>query len=322
MPQRRTILLAERDRVATQLLRFILESSGLAVITTQGGRNLIEFARTCNVDLILTETALPDHDGMQLCRQLRADWRTRDIPIVLLASYADQESRIRGLLAGADDYISKPADLTELILRLNHWIDVYAGQAQRCPITRLPGHQMTRDYVTALCSRPAAPPWALFCLNLRNFRVYNQIYSHAAGDDLLKMVAGLLRQGLHRPTDGLLFAGHPGADHFTAVVPLSAATTTCETLIAEFDRRILEFYPEGHHTDRYDMVIDRRGVLHRVPWVTLAIGVITADLCDQENIDYLALEDIGTAVVKGSNVEAQSSYHVNQRRIVGRPAAP
>ena len=88
--------------------------------------------------------------------------------------------------------------------------------------------------------------------------------------------------------------------------------------IAHFERRIADFYPRGHHDDPVDTLLDRRGTPHRVPWVTLAIGVVTSDLC--ENIDYLELEDIGTAVLKGVSAGATSYYHVNQRKIVGRSA--
>src|SRR5215212_2857257 len=114
MAQAPTVLLAEIDNTATQLQSFILERAGFQVITARGGTDLLRLARQRRVDLILSEVLLPDGDGIEICRLLRADWNTRFIPFVLLTSLADAEYRVRGLLAGADDYIAKPFDLSEL----------------------------------------------------------------------------------------------------------------------------------------------------------------------------------------------------------------
>src|SRR4051812_11378823 len=194
MPQGATILLAERDLVSTQLLLFILKRAGFEVITANGGAHLLALARQQRVDLILSEVLLPDADGMEICRQLRADWNTRHIPIVLLASHNDPDFRVRGLLAGADDYVSKPFDLNELMVRLNHLIEVYAASVQLCPVTRLPERQVTRAFVTTFCLQPGASHWAFLCLDLHYFRTYNQIYGYTAGDQVLALVAELLRE--------------------------------------------------------------------------------------------------------------------------------
>jgi PleD family two-component response regulator len=316
MPQGATILLAERDLVSTQLLLFILKRAGFEVITANGGAHLLALAHQRRVDLILSEVLLPDSDGMEICRQLRADWSTRHIPIVLLASHNDPDFRVRGLLAGADDYVSKPFDLNELMVRLNHLIEVYTAGGQLCPVTRLPERQMIRTFITTYCLKPDATPWAFLCLDLHYFRVYNQIYGYTAGDQVLALVGDLLREMVFNEDGALRFVGHLAADRFAVVVPLDEAAHLCETLITEFDGRILDCYPPERHETLYDTIIDRRGEVQRVPRLALAIGVVTCNLC--EDLSYLELEDLGLDVVKRAKAEGMSSYYINQRRIVHR----
>src|SRR5690348_13739548 len=82
MAQAPTVLLAEMDNTATQLQSFILERAGFQVVTARGGTDLLRLARQRRVDLILSEVLLPDGDGIEICRLLRADWNTRFIPFV------------------------------------------------------------------------------------------------------------------------------------------------------------------------------------------------------------------------------------------------
>jgi DNA-binding response OmpR family regulator len=316
MAQAATVLLAEADRISTRLLSFILERAGFQVIAAQGGADALRLARQYKVDLILSEVLLPDADGMEVCRQLRADWNTRYIPFVLLTSLGDPEYRVRGLLAGADDYVAKPFDLNELMVRLRRLIETFEACGQVHPLTRLPSSMQIQLYVTQTCLQPDAGPWAYLQIDLNHFRAYNHLYGYEAGNEVLRMTGDLLRDIVYRMYGPGAFVGHDGRDDFVVVLPTNEAALLCEDLISHFDERILAFYPPEHRERLYQMWIDRRGDVQQVPRVALSIGVVTSELCDALN--YLELGEVGAAVLNRAKAEAVSFYYVNRRRMIGR----
>ncbi len=319
MPQAGTILLAELDSVSTQLLLFILQRAGFEVLTATGGEDLVRQARRRRVDLIVSEVLLPDADGLDVCRQLREDWHTRFIPVVLLTAFSDAEYRVGGLLAGADDYITKPFDSNELVLRLRRLIETYRACFQYHPLTRLPGVTLIQAYLSTVCLHPQAGPWAYLHVDLNHFRAFNQLYGYEAGDAVLRMTGDLLREVVFAAPGALRFAGHRGADDFALVVPGDEADAVCRALISRFDACVLDCYPLEHRETRYQMLIDRRGNVQSVPRMALSIGVVTSDLC--RDISCLELEEVGWAVMQRAKREEQSTSYVNRRQVAGRRAA-
>jgi CheY-like chemotaxis protein len=311
-----TVLLAELDRVSTQLLLFLLQRAGFDVLTAAGGEDLIRLAHSRRVDLIVSEVLLPDADGMDICRQLREDWNTRFIPVVLLTAFSDPEYRVRGLLAGADDYITKPFDPNELILRLRRLIDTYRACFQYHPLTRLPSAPLIQAYLTTACLHPQAGPWAFLHVDIHHFRAFNQLYGYEAGDAVLRMTGDLLRDVVFAVPGPLRFAGHRGAGDFALVVPRDETDAVCEGLIRRFDAAVLDRYPPEHREARYQMRIDRRGNVQSVPRLALSIGVVTSDLC--RDVSCLELEEIGWEVMQRAKREEQSSSYVNHRQVAGR----
>src|SRR5436309_14478794 len=118
MTQSKTILLAEENAASTQLLVFNLQRAGFDLIVARTSIDLIHLSQQRRVDLILMAVALPDGDGLAVCRQLRTTWQTRFLPIVMLSSLTDPDFRVAGMLAGADDFLTKPVGVNELTARL------------------------------------------------------------------------------------------------------------------------------------------------------------------------------------------------------------
>jgi CheY-like chemotaxis protein len=315
-----TILLAELDRVSTQLLLFILQRAGFDVLTAAGGEDLVRLAHRRRVDLIVSEVLLPDADGMDVCRRLREDWHTRFIPYVLLTAFSDPEYRVRGLLAGADDYITKPFDANELILRLRRLIETYRTCFQYNALTRLPGAPLIQAYLTTVCLHPQAGPWAFLHVDIHHFRPFNQLYGYEAGDAVLRLTGDLLREIVAAAPGPLRFAGHRGAGDFVLVVPRDEADAVCRALISRFDAGVLDCYPPDQREARHQMLIDRRGNVQPVPRLALSIGAVTSDLCP--DISCLELEDMGRVVMQCAKREEQSSSYFNRRHATGRATSP
>ena len=114
MPQR-TILLVEDEETLARAVAFTLEREGYRMLTAADGAEGLAMAREAKPDLLLLDVMLPNIDGFDLCRILR---RETTVPILMLTAKVDEVDRIVGLELGADDYMTKPFSMRELVARI------------------------------------------------------------------------------------------------------------------------------------------------------------------------------------------------------------
>ncbi len=114
------IAVVEDNPVNVKLIRDQLEIEDFFVSIEQTGKMGLEMIRNEKPDLIILDIGLPDIDGFELCRILKADERTRHYPIIMLTARRDDCDRIEGLKLGADDYVLKPYNAQELVLRIRN----------------------------------------------------------------------------------------------------------------------------------------------------------------------------------------------------------
>ena len=109
------ILVVDDDPQIRHLLKAYLEKNGYKVSTVNDGREMWRVLEQLRVDLIVLDLMLPETDGLELCRRLRADSK---IPVIMLTARGDEMDRILGLEMGADDYLAKPFSARELLARI------------------------------------------------------------------------------------------------------------------------------------------------------------------------------------------------------------
>lgn len=113
----RTILLVEDDPDLVEGMTINLEAEGYTVVSVSDGALVVQEYERGNFDLILLDIMLPHQDGLTVCRKLRA--RGATTPILFVTARDQAEDKVEGLLAGGDDYITKPFDLAELLARIS-----------------------------------------------------------------------------------------------------------------------------------------------------------------------------------------------------------
>ena len=111
-----TILVVEDDPGLLSTLEFNLDKSGYNVLTVSDGATALDIRRSNSVDLIVLDLSLPVMGGMQVCKALRESGDT--VPIIMLTAWHEERERVDGLRSGADDYITKPFSLQELMARV------------------------------------------------------------------------------------------------------------------------------------------------------------------------------------------------------------
>jgi two-component system phosphate regulon response regulator PhoB len=112
------ILLVDDERDLLSLLDFNLRAAGFETLLATTGAQALAHLRRRIPDLILLDLMLPDIVGTEVCRQVKSDPRTRNVPVVMLTAKGEELDRVVGFELGADDYVTKPFSIRELVLRL------------------------------------------------------------------------------------------------------------------------------------------------------------------------------------------------------------
>jgi two-component system alkaline phosphatase synthesis response regulator PhoP len=112
------ILVVDDEVHIVELIKYNLENNGYRVLTAYNGRDALKAADENEIDLIILDLMLPEIDGLDVCKTLKRKDNTSDIPIIMLTAKGEEFDKILGLELGADDYITKPFSVRELIARV------------------------------------------------------------------------------------------------------------------------------------------------------------------------------------------------------------
>jgi response regulator RpfG family c-di-GMP phosphodiesterase len=112
------ILCVDDEPGNLKLLQRTLDPNGYAVVTASNGREALDLIYSRKIDLVLTDVLMPEIDGIETCRRIKEDARYRHIPVVIITALGSKSDRIRGIEAGADEFLSKPFDHAEVLARV------------------------------------------------------------------------------------------------------------------------------------------------------------------------------------------------------------
>lgn len=139
-PEGARVLLAEDDPDQQLLIAACLRRAGYVPTVVESGDVVVAVAREARPAIILLESALPGVDGFAVCRQLKADPDLSAIPVIFLAAGASVDDRLAGLMLGADDFLAKPVDMRELVLRIANLLKRSPPAEPPVPAVRPEGH--------------------------------------------------------------------------------------------------------------------------------------------------------------------------------------
>ena len=222
------ILVADDSRLYRKLVEETLAHEQYAVCFAKNGREARDLLSEHRPALVITDWEMPDLTGIELCSQIRSDQGSYSY-IILLTSNTDKDQIIRGLAAGADDYLTKPFHSGELLARVAVGRRIVELHRQLQAKNRLLEELALTDSLTGLPNRRAIEDWAVRQLNgaarygfpfwvvmadLDSFKSVNDTYGHQAGDTVLKKFADLLRTN----TRASNICGRIGGEEFVLVL--------------------------------------------------------------------------------------------------------
>ena len=261
-----SILIVDDSPDNRNLIKAILQADGYTdILTAQSAHEAFNYLgltddvrdSVTNVDVILMDIMMPDIDGIEACNLIRAKERLRNIPIIIVTAKSDTNNLQLAFAAGAIDFLTKPFNKVELlvrlrsILKLKHEMDRRrAREKELQEVTRLleeANRTLYRlsslDGLTGIHNRRRldeflavewnraiedGTPLSLIMADIDAFKAYNDTYGHLSGDDCLIQVANVLTRTLYRPCD---IVARYGGEEFVAVLPKT--TTEGAVVVAE-----------------------------------------------------------------------------------------
>ena len=193
------IFYAEDDTNIRELVLYTLQKSGLAARGFADGAALLQALRTETPDLLLLDVMLPGEDGISLLHRVRADARTRDLPVMLLTARDTEFDKVLGLDSGADDYLAKPFGMMELMARIRTALRHSGGEAE-------PVHALTLGPLRIDPARHQVLAHGReVTLTLKEFQLLSLLVEHAGTvftrDQLLNTIWGYEFDGASRTVD-------------------------------------------------------------------------------------------------------------------------
>lgn len=269
------ILVVEDQPDISSLLKVYFTSQGYEVFTAMRGSQALEICSKTPPNLALLDVMLPDMEGYDIGRALRASPRTRHIPIIFLTARGERRDRLIGLgEVQAQYYIVKPFDLDEVHVIVKNQLDEARRKNQLHPVTNLPTAELISDQLRTLLTTQG---WAIALFHINNFEAFTQSYGSVVGEDVLKFTALLLNEAVSELGTNEEFVGQMvvGPDFVITSNP-DRVKAICERLVQRFDEEIGLHYNFRHRKQGYIEMPDDRGEVRQIPLMALSIGVLTS----------------------------------------------
>lgn len=266
------MLVVDDDPNLGPLISAVLKRYDYNVVTLFSGEEVLSFLAGAKPDLILMDLKMPGVDGFALCKSIRANPDTHDIPIVILSGVSEVEAKISTIELGADDFITKPFDMRELRARINRIIMRKTTDVSLNPLTHLPGSPAIEEDVTRRIN--AGEPFAFAYIDADNFKAYNDVYGYAKGDEVIKRIASLTSDTARNFAGSDYFLGHIGGDDFVLITAPDKIEPLAKSIAEEFDLLIPAFYTDGDSRKGFITTVDRNNKTQDFPIMSLTIAVV------------------------------------------------
>jgi diguanylate cyclase (GGDEF)-like protein len=306
---RELVLVVDDDEQMLRLVKRVLERAGFECVAIGDGEEAHDAAVDWRPDIILLDLMLGSTTGDQILAEMRRDFRTRLIPIVFLTVRGSLKDKVEHLLAGADDYVTKPFIPEELVARLRAVITRATYTRDLNPLTGMSGNT---DILREINGRLVAQErFAVLYPDIDTFKSYNDHYGFLRGDDVIKTLATIILEVLEQNYSPHHFAGHVGGDDFVILTDPSLAEPIAKQITERFDAAVPDLYDLVDRQRGWIEYEDRTGTKLRTDLVSVSIGIVVAEPGSYESAAALASR---AAEVKGVAKRMPGSRWVVDRR--------
>ena len=231
------ILIVDDEPLNIEVLSETIEELGDVLFATNG-QAAIDICVEHQPDIVLLDVMMPEMDGYEVCKQLKAKPETKDIPVIFATALSDENDEAKGFEIGAVDYVTKPISAPIVIARVRNHLELkrYRDYLEKIAfidgLTGIPNRRRFDEHYQSEWQRGVRrqASLAVLLLDIDFFKPFNDNYGHQAGDDCLVKVGQALASSVHRPGD---LVARYGGEEFVCVLPdtdLAGAEIIANTL--------------------------------------------------------------------------------------------
>lgn len=242
--EKHKVLIVEDDVDVADMLNAYFRVQGYEVMTVNWGEDGVRAGQKSRPDLIILDIRLPDIDGYEVARRLRANPRTEGIPIIFLTEKRRRDERLMGLQLGADDYITKPFDVQELRLRVRNALRRVTQGTLNNPVTGQPEGVLVDERLSECLEDGSS--CAFLIVSLENLESFREAYGFVASDDVVRAVSVMINNSVRdkgSPTD---FVGHLSLTQFVILTQPQYVPGLKNRIRTRLDQSLDYFYPLKH----------------------------------------------------------------------------
>ncbi len=269
------ILVVEDAPDISSLLKIYFTSQGYEVMTAMRGQVALDICRKTPPHLALLDVMLPDMEGYDIGKALRASPRTRHIPIIFLTARGERSDRLKGLgEVQAQAYLIKPFDIEEVHIIVKNQLEEARRKNQSHPVTNLPTADIISEHLRSLINSEG---WSAALVHINGFETFTQAYGGTVGEDVLKFTALLLTDMLNEHGSPEDFLGHMivGPEFLITSTP-DRMQAMLDNIITRFDDEIGLHYNFKHREQGFIEITDETGTQRKLPLMSLSIGVLSS----------------------------------------------
>ena len=308
VPARLVVADDQEDLLA--MMKDLLQMHGFEVRTAANGEDALSVIRSDPPDIVILDLWMPIKDGFTVCKELKEDPAFFHLPVILLSAASETENKIQGMELGADDFVTKPVDIAELLARIKMILRRTRQGLDANPLTHFPGNVSIQTRIAnGLASKK---PLAVLYIDLNNFKAYNDTYGYEAGDHVIRSTAHLLLKAVKSHGAPKDFVGHIGGDDFIVVTSPDAMEALSRAIVSAFDELAPSFYKPEDRARRKIVAHDRQGNPMEYPFLSVAIGVCHNTL--RPLTTYAQVSAIGAELKGFAKRQEGSSYMIDRRR--------
>ncbi len=267
------VLVVDDEPPIRDILKFQLENAGFVVRCAEDGEEGLQMVQEDPPDLVLLDLMIPHMDGYEVCRRIKSDYGTRHIPVIILTARGELDEKLKGLQNGANDYVTKPFSMPELLMRVKNVLSWSQSQREANPLTGLPGNvSIERELTQRIESKK---PFAFIYSDIDNFKSFNDYYGYAKGDDVIRTMAKILTGAVAKVGNRDDFVGHVGGDDFVLMTTPDKADAIARMVIDMFDKNAEKLFDPEDLERGYLKIRRRSGEIMRVKSLGVTMAVVT-----------------------------------------------
>ena len=303
------LLFLSYDPELKEFLRGLLKGEGYELDEAESEKSFFQTVKDRNKDLLLID--FEPIQTLDICKKIRSNFTLRHIPIILLVEHDHTIEKIKGIYAGADDYVGKPIQAGDLLTRIKSNLWRAKRDLDANPLTKLPGNvSILRDMEKRIKKNEN------FCIayaDLNKFKEYNDYYGFDWGDKIIKHTAEILAQTLMGLDSANNFLGHIGGDDFLFTTGPDYIEDICKTIIEKFDKTISIFYKTEDLHRGFIIVKNRTGKICSIPIMSIAIGVASSKNCQFTHVGKAI--QVVSELKNFAKMDPKSAYVLDQRNL-------